>query len=96
MKITIDTVNKTIEIEEATTEELKKLCKDYKGFKIKSKVINNWSYPYYTWPLISPTISEPYYYDGTGYSIPCTEVITTELTTSDTTYYKPGNITYTN
>ena len=62
MKVTIDTVNKTIEIEEATTDELKQLCKDYKGFKIQSKVIYN-NYPYYyTQPYTIPVTTDPYWH----------------------------------
>ena len=59
MKYTIDTVNKTIQIEEATIKELKKLCKDYEGFTIASKVINNWNYPYY--PVYPSYPLEPFY-----------------------------------
>ena len=61
MKILIDTVNKTIEIEEATTKELKKLCKDYEGFKIISKVVWN-SYPIYPYyPAYPSNPLEPIY-----------------------------------
>lgn len=40
MKVTINTDNKTIEIESATMQELEKLCKEYKGYSIISKTID--------------------------------------------------------
>lgn len=82
MKIKIDTVNKTIEIEEATTKELKKLCKDYEGFTIKSKG-SEWHYPYYPWPTYwqpyTPLITEPYY-------ITSVDCVTTGDMITDVTY----------
>ncbi len=74
MKYKIDTVNKTIEIEEATTKELKKLCKDYEEFTITSKVIWN-SYPYY--PII------PYWQPYTVINVDC---VTTGNMITDVTY----------
>lgn len=80
MKVTINTVNKTIEIEQATTKELKKLCKDYEGYNIISKIINNWSYPYW---------QQPYY------TIPCITTSTcTDIATIDYTY-TDNNSTFT-
>lgn len=77
MRITIDTTNRIIEIESATTDELKQLCKDYKGFTIQSKMVNN--YPYYTYPYSIPC--------DTTYTL---GVTTTDVTcTSKTTLSTP-------
>ena len=62
MKYTLDTVNKTIQIESATAEEVVKLCKQYNGYK----VISAYNYPYVTYPqvwtepYIAPSWTEPY------------------------------------
>ena len=53
MKYTIDTVSKTIEIEEATIEEVVELGKKYKKYRVVS--MNN--YPYY-YPYT--TVTEPF------------------------------------
>ncbi len=66
MKYKIDTVSKTIEIEEATTKELKKLCKNYEGFTIISKVIWN------DYPFVYKT------FDGTIIYDPLTTTTTTD------------------
>jgi len=89
MKVTIDTENKTIEIELATTSELKKLCNDYKGFRIVSEVRDGyvWNYPYWH-----------YTYPNTIYTKPPT-YITTNVTSGDNTDITYGsncdNVTYT-
>lgn len=56
MKIEIDTVTKTITIESATGKELLKLAKKYKDYTFESKVVENWSYPYF------PYVPQPFYY----------------------------------
>ena len=78
MRVIIDTSNKTIEIEQATTKELKKLCKDYEGYDIISKIVDSWSYPYwnsppyYQWPLTTGTLT-----------IECSDTLTTSNVSYD-------------
>ena len=75
MKYTIDTENKTIQIEDATIEEVVKLAKKYKKYRVVS--MWNITYPYYpVWPNTYP------WYDATGYSIPC-DLTTGTLTNTD-------------
>ncbi len=68
MKYTVDTVNKTIEIEDATIEEVVKLAKKYKKYRVVS--MQNITYPYYTpwtpyWDFHPITI-EPFYVTSVG------------------------------
>ncbi len=84
MKYTIDTVNKTIEIKDALIEEVVKLSKKYKGYR----VISMWNITYPFYPIIpywqpigtAPTITDPYYY------VKNVDCITTDGTGTDITY----------
>ena len=86
MKYTIDTVNKTIEIEEALIEEVEKLAKKYKKYRVISMI--NITYPYY--PPYVPNypywewqpISAPFYVTAPTLTTVGTDVI--GVTTSNT------------
>ena len=57
MVVEINTVEKTIVIEEATAKELIELFTKYNNFKVISKIVE---IPTITQPYINP---QPYYYD---------------------------------
>ncbi len=91
MKIQIDTVAKTIRIEEAInlgelTKALEKLLPkgEWKTFKLESAVISNWGNPIYI-----PYNPNPFWYSGTP-------IVTLQGSTSDVSNGTIGNSSYTN
>lgn len=81
MKYTIDTVNKTIEIENGTVEEVAELCKINDGYTIISKTT---TYPYVPYYPTYPTYPiQPFYYttNDERYSIDCDYAFTGGSTT---------------